>query len=398
MGLEAGAPESAPRRRARFLLRLVVVLVLSTLALELALRFLLFGDGWAARAGARLRQCHLYARPGNEDDSWKLRALFSADHGARPHEFPDPELGWIKATIEPGTYRHAEEELLDGKRPLLVYGDSFAQCTTDRHDAFEALLERSELAERYALLNFGVGGYGVDQMYLLLRATIERYVERDPLVVVCILVDEDLDRTILSLRNFPKPRFTLAGDELVLHRPEQTSAAEFVAAHPLQIHSYLWRFLTVGSGLLPDRVAWLFLGEEDARAEKRALNARLLRAMRDLLVERGLDHFFVLFHGKSALYEVGPYSWSEPFLYDALRELELPFVSSKRFLLEDAAATGRELDDYFQPVGSHYDVLGNAVVFRAFLAGERGEFEPAEGYLPGAAQHPRVRQREQGSR
>jgi hypothetical protein len=303
----------------------------------------------------------------------------------------DARLGWTRATVEPGTYRHAEEALLGGKRPLLIYGDSFAQCATDRHDAFEALLERSELGEHYAALNFGVGGYGVDQMYLLLDATLDRYAERDPLVAICILVDEDLDRTILSLRNFPKPRFTLEGDALVLHPPEQESAAEFVAAHPLGIQSYLWRFLLLGSGLVPERVSWLFLGEQEARTEKRALNAGLLRAMHERCVERGLDHFVVLFHGKNALYEMGPYSWSEPFLYETLRELGIPFVSSKRYLLEDAAATGRTFGDYFQPVGSHYDAQGNAVVFRAFLAALRGAFEPEGEYLPGAAPHPRLR-------
>lgn len=140
----------------------------------------------------------------------------------------------------------------------------------------------------------------------------------------------------------------------------------------------------------PVHLCWWLRGEESIRDEKRALCRRLLEEIERTLRERDLDHFVLLFHARSALVEIGPYSWQEPFLHETLRELGMPFVSSKRALLEDMAATGRFAEQYL-PLEQHYDAAGNAAVFPALLRGLRGEFEPPGGYLPGAPPHPRER-------
>ena len=377
-------------KRGRNLLRFGLLLAVSLLALEGTLRYLLFGrQPWVVRAAAPLRKELCYTSASSEDDCWKLRALFGGENALREHRYRDELLGWTNEEIEPGSYRHAAEPPPDGRRLVLLYGDSFARCPTSRAEAWEGLLAGSELGSSHVLLNYGVGGYGLDQIHLLLAATLDRYVERDPLVIVGILVDDDLDRTLLSLRNSPKPRFELAGDELVLHSPRTRSAAEFIAENPLGIRSYSWRFLLYGSGLVPERFRGLITGEERARDESRALCRRILAEARRLLLERGLDHFVVLFHANGAMYEIGPYSWQEPFLYETLRELGFPFVSSKRALLEDMSATGRPWSAYFTE-SRHYDAEGHRAVFPALVRGIQGRFEPSEGYLPGAPAHPRA--------
>jgi len=372
----------APRTRRKRLVRVALVLVATALLLEGGLRLLLFVDvaGCAALA-ARFRNEIHYADAYSDDDAWVLRARFRPEAAAREHPQRDARLGWTCEAIEPGTLRHLDPPAPAGERLVLLYGDSFARCMTPRADAWESLLERSPLGATHHLLNYGVGGYGLDQIELLLAATLEHHAAHRPLVIVGILVDDDLDRTVLALRNFPKPRYELVEGELVLHPPGARTAAEFAAAHPPGIVSYAWRHLLHAQA--PKRLRWALTGEEALRDEKRALCHALLARIRQRLVALELEHFVVLFHAEKSMATDGPYAWQEPFLYQTLRELGLPFVSSKRALLEDIARTGLAPEAYL-PLERHYDARGNAVVFTAFLRGLRGEFEPAEGYLPGA--------------
>lgn len=366
-------------RRRRFLLGLWVLLA-TALLVEGAVRVLLFADvAVLAPLSARLRDEILFADAFTEDAAWVLRARF---HPGSAHEHPrrDERLGWTSEDIEPGTLRHAREPVAADQRPVLLYGDSFARCLTSRDEAWEGLLERSELGPTHELLNYGVGGYGLDQIELLLDATIERHAARRPLVIVGILIDDDLDRTALALRNFPKPRYVARDGGYALELPQARSAAEFAAAHPPGIVSYATR-LTIYGGL-PIRVRWKLTGEERRRDEKRALSRFLLERIQRRLSGLGLEHFVVLFHAEKSMASDGPYLWQEPFLHETLRELGIPFVSSKRALREDMARTGLAPEAYM-PLDRHYDARGNAVVFTAFLRGLRGEFEPPEGYLPG---------------
>src|SRR5205085_7133999 len=90
--------------------------------------------------------------------------------------------------------------------PVLLFGDSYAQCATPPEQCFQSLLEQSELTHEFALLNYGVGGFGLDQMYLLLRHVLPRFREQKPFVVVAIMIDDDFTRSLLAMRDWPKSR------------------------------------------------------------------------------------------------------------------------------------------------------------------------------------------------
>jgi len=375
--------------RTKRALRIAFLLGLSLLAAGLlfegVLRFLLFSDtGLAQRAGERFRRAALYASERSGRDFWKLEAEFTRGKPPDPHTPAfDARFGWLKPEIDPTTLRHADEAALGARRPVLLYGDSYAACMLESGDCWQQLLEHSDLGARYALLNYGVSGYGLDQVYLLLRATHGLYAERQPVVVIGILVDDDLDRCYLRLREMPRPYFTLAGEGLEAHAPEGTTRREHVALDPPSITSYAWRFFLTQSRLVKPWNVPAWIGEGDHVAVKQELTTRLLTAIEGELA--GVPHFYLLFHSKKSAATPRPYLWQEPLLYDEFRERKLSFVSSKRALIDDLRSTKTPLADYFNKQGwgiNHYDARGNAVVFAALRAGLEGRFEPYE-YLSG---------------
>lgn len=360
-------------------MRLALALALGLAGLEAGLRVVLFADVFDGTALAtRLRRPELYSHhlcP----DYWVLKVRFARERQRpREHEALDPELGWRKKEIAAGTLAHTGEAGLAGRRPVLLFGDSFAQCVPRASACWEDLFERSEFASRYALLNYGVGGYGLDQVALLARGAVARF--EDPIVVIGILVDDDLDRIYLPLRELPKPWFALDGQgELVLHPPEGHDAAAYARDHPPGIASYLGRALLFGSGWFDRRRALSWTSAADHEQEKRALAERLLLDLRDQLAARRIPFFFVLFHGRQGLESRGPYGWQEPFLYELFEREGLAFVSSKRWLRKHQREQGTAPDEFFFTQGrglNHYDDLGIAVVFEALRQGLLGCYEP----------------------
>jgi hypothetical protein len=113
-----------------------------------------------------------------------------------------------------------------------------------------------------------VSEYGVDQMALLMRKSIDGFT--NPFVIVGILT-EDLDRSILNFRIGQKPRFEVQGDGLrsVGDKIEPSTKA-YLATHPPQISSYLYRALLYG-GVLPNRLSEALRGEAEKTRRKRVI-------------------------------------------------------------------------------------------------------------------------------
>ncbi|MSR63406.1 MAG: SGNH/GDSL hydrolase family protein [Planctomycetes bacterium] len=240
------------RPRARRLVaraaRLGLGLVLAVLLAEGALRFVLFSDqarAWSV--GWSLRHEGLYTAHASGREFWQLRARLASEPPSAAARLSDERVGWLGERFDRDLV-HVDEPGLGARTPVLLFGDSYAHCVEPAGPCWQGLLERSELAPRFALLNYGVGGYGLDQTYLLMRLVLPRFQARAPVVVIGILVDDDLDRCYLALRDAPKPYFTLQGGDLMLHPPEARDTPSFLRAHPLEIHSYLWRLFTFKRG------------------------------------------------------------------------------------------------------------------------------------------------------
>jgi hypothetical protein len=316
---------------------------------EIGFRTLLFSD-YAFMD--RFRAPGLYADPMSDDDYWKLQYLF--DREFPPPAKPHPLLGWV-GNFSRDTYTHDEIQHVGEKRPVLFYGDSFAGCVA--LPCFQQMLNAAEdFSQGYYFLNYGVGGYGVDQIYLLLKNSIPLY--KDPFVVVSIMT-EDLDRTLQSVRVGQKPYFEVAENRLVLRgTPMDPDPAAYFAQHPPEIVSYLYRLLT-HSDLLPWRLREYLNGEKEARRKKLLVNKHIIVNIIEELRARKLDFVFLIFHPKAPpVFD----DWRDTFLKKLLSENRVPLLSTREIVGEDALRSRRDLAEYYIKGDGHPTALQNVLV------------------------------------
>ncbi|MEO6707989.1 MAG: hypothetical protein ABI054_02175, partial [Planctomycetota bacterium] len=301
----------------------------------------------------------------------------------------DAVTGWTNTLVAPGTYESVDEDTIRGRRPVLLFGDSFAQCLTLPGDRFQSIFERSEFARDHVLLNYGVGGYGLDQIYLLLKSSLDRFQQQNPIVIVSVLVEGDFDRSVLSFRAWPKPRLEIVDDQLVTRGPVQTNVRGYLEQNPITIRSYLWRlFLYQGSSFLSrQRAQWR--GDARIEAEKRSLNRRILLEIERELVSRKLEHFYLAFHVEEGALKVHEgCEWEEEMLQDFCAESRAPLLDTRDLLSSASGARPRYCSYFYghgEPLQGHHNGLGNLVCFEAIRDGIRGESgEPRSRYQASA--------------
>jgi hypothetical protein len=137
--------------------------------------------GWALQSG--LRDLRVFGGKTLSSNSQGLR-------GRAEHAYPKPE----------------------GRQRIAIFGDSFTfgEGVSDG-ETYSTWLER--LLQEAEVLNFGVHGYGHDQMLLYLQEQGVRY-HAD--VVMLGFVYDDMERDLLEFRDYAKPRFRLEGGRLRL--------------------------------------------------------------------------------------------------------------------------------------------------------------------------------------
>lgn len=159
------APSTPTPKRALGSRRKLAVVLLALLGgpllAELGLRLLLFHPSDLAREWAGgLRSAGHFADPGESVYwrlLWKLESAFSEETPGPPF---DAKLGWVKPLLSPGEYELAYRVEVGERRPVLLYGASFAEGSGPLKERMEYFLETSELARSWTLVNYGVGGMG----------------------------------------------------------------------------------------------------------------------------------------------------------------------------------------------------------------------------------------------
>ncbi|MBI5431893.1 MAG: hypothetical protein HZA52_03570 [Planctomycetes bacterium] len=378
-------------------LRSLVAVCLGALVVEGTSRFCLFADVLDGTAVARAVRSPSRFAATHEQLYWYLQDRFMRDDRRKEAPNYDAELGWLGSRIA-SDRTSTDEARIGDRRLVLLYGDSYSACTTRANDCFQGLMDDCALGRDVGLLNLGVGGYGLDQIAMLVEESIDYYAAREPIVIVGILLDDDLDRCMLDFRCWPKPRMRIEDGELVPSEPVAPTIEDHWRLHPPPTVSYAWRFLqrTVATRF---GAGGLARDGDDYRRETEALTSAILARVEARLRDANVRHFYLLYEYSESLRDPRLTEWRKRCVTSTLDALGAPWLTTKTRTIEAAAARG-SLQDFFGTVGrtvGHFNARGNQVVFRTILDGlaQFADVEVApENYtwldsLDGA-QHPHV--------
>ncbi len=209
-----------------------------------------------------------YWDSGDEDVRWKMRfskMYRDLDRKTIPisqNEYkPHPVLGWVpkanlsiinrldqRYTTNSSGFRSLHEySQHEDKYTVLVVGDSFTYGSwADDSEVWPTLLQQMDM--QLNVLNLAVGGYGTDQMALMLDMRIDEY---NPDLVIIAFISDNLHRSTLRFRGYWKPRYVLDKDNLVLTGtpvPELPQGAAQVQSD-LEVYSLLNKSRFLGLAL-----------------------------------------------------------------------------------------------------------------------------------------------------
>ncbi len=154
----------------------------------------------------------------------------------------------------------------------------------------------AQLAARHPasqVINLGVCGYGVDKMHITLREVVEEY---KPHLVIVAPISENFNRSLLTIRDYAKPRFSLSDDgSLQLHNTPVPAYATLLDS--LKSEYGTWR---PSARLRVENQEFLAsVDRGDYEAEWKALNQRLLEE--SVAVARAHASYFLFVHLASYL-------------------------------------------------------------------------------------------------
>jgi len=334
------------------LLLLGISSLITLIAAEFGLRAILFNE---IPGFEKLREPSIYAciYPDEfsqifSDDYWKLYYLFGGTE--KPPENPHELLGWV-GDFDRKTLAHNKTEQIKKRRPVLLYGDSFAQCVNA--ECFQDQLNNdSTFSKDHYFLNYGVGGFGIGQIHTLFAETVDKF--EKPFVVFSLMT-RDLERTPLTNRIGQKLFYTEEKGELKLNGlPIESNPNEFFEKNPPEIKSYLSRL--VKSKLFNSQHA----GTEDICSYKdqiRNVNALIIQQTIKELKEKDIDFLFLVFN---PLYK-GKGDWRQVWLRDLLEKEQVPYLFTLDILERDGYFGG-DYTYYEQPDNGHPTSYQNELI------------------------------------
>lgn len=324
-----------------------ILVGVTVLICEVGFRMLLFSQ---VAFMERFREPNLYTDYFSDDDWWKLYYAFNKpanDTAKHPH----PLLGWA-GDFDGETYRHHDMAQVGARQPVLLYGDSFAHCVTPATDCFQGILNSDPaFSTDHYVLNYGTAGYGVDQIYLLLRESLPLF--EKPRVIVGIHT-RDLDRSAMRFFVGNKPYFDVVKGELELKGVPVSQ--DGITTQSPRIWSYLYRLWLYQDGA-PMRLKHALRGTDEDSREKLAVNTLLVQQM--IGETKDLPVLFVIFASQDEVARVG---WQERFLTEQFENAGVPYFSNRVLIQDDQHRTGVPLADYYIATDGHPNAYQNLLV------------------------------------
>ena len=328
-----------------FVLSCAVALV----ALEGVAR-LSIANGWAPLNNERLYSNRLCS-----EDYWRMRAA-RIDLGIEPDRYHSI-LGWTASRTSDDPDRMDPGPDADPRPKVLFYGDSFMAGISREHGTIPRLLQ-SQFPD-FQMLNYGVGGYGVDQIWLRYKLSGEKYPAE--LVVLGVLT-HDLSRSLLKIRDYRKPYFE--------KRPDGTFALSGV---PIEKELSAWleengpelRSYSIGALKTAANLLWYGFESSNVRC-----NEESSRSRNTAILTMATEHAEALEHQVVGLVFV---SAREMFLKAGsaiscaiiFRRGRSQLLDTKEVILMAAESHGHAILDYFVANDGHPNALGNRVIAEA---------------------------------
>jgi len=339
----------------------VVFLIIGLIGIELIYRSMIFGENDSFE---NFRDPWAYADMDSEELFWILYHKWDGTY--KPPECPHPLLGWI-GDFSRHSLMHWSMDEYSGKRPVLLYGNSFAMCSP-LSICFQTILNNdSVFSKEHYLFNYGVGGYGVDQISLLFDQTY-RYFEK-PFVIFGLLT-YDLDRSILQFRTGQKPYYEVEGDSLVLKGiPVNPNPDQYLEDHPPRAFSYLWRkFLYSKENFLPQKTINKLKGTGSYNRKKIEVNEKILLKVVNELRENDIEFVFVIFHtlhfDKDNFAAEEEYDWRNMFLKEFLEDHQITHIWTKDIVVEDTTCDKYQTEKYILNEDGHPTTYFNSLIAR----------------------------------
>lgn len=327
------------------------------------------------------------------------RAVLASRKAAKPFFVDDDTLGWTVGANRKsvnGLYESSAEGLRSaaqgavlrnglGDCRVALVGDSFTFSNDVRfEDSWGYRLEQL-LPKGCRVLNFGVSGYGIDQMYLRYKRDVPSW---KPNLVILSFINHDLVRTmspagflLFDESDFPfmKPRFVLdqGGKLNIVNQPlpkaEDIFMLPYIHDVPLieydraykrtdwdrprwwYMHrSYFLRFLT---SIYP-------LPETDrpfiSDADMQAINQSLLNSFVDAVHRDGATHLLIYLPGGKGGFENPPAEIPEGL--QILQSARLGYVDLTSCVAERVSGPDRFIPPGVAAQGGHYTPQANAAV------------------------------------
>ncbi len=331
---------------------LAVSIIISLIVVELAFRYLLFGN---SEKFDFLRKPEYYATIYKDpyssifsDEYWKLYYKF--DGHSKPPKNPHPTLGWV-FEIDRKTLMHQEADSVRNRRPVLLYGDSFSDCSKGAVCFEEMLNIDTSFIDSFYLLNYGMGGYGIGQISMLLELSNTNY--NNPVIIYGFMI-RDMERSLLSVRIGQKPSFRLIKDSLVVKGlPIEPDPYVYFEKNPPGITSYLYRkFRSNKINFLPKNKR-----KTKKRIEEiKEVNKRIILKTLKYLEENNKDYFVVVFHPLNR--EKG--DWRSAFLRQLMEGNDVNYIWTRDLVDKEIEYTDADLRTYELPDGhptTHFNSL-----------------------------------------
>lgn len=380
---EQGAPQPDRRQRLRIgviAFRVTMVLIVPVLMLEvffsLATRTQLF-EGVPALSG--FRDPWLYGSYSGDNEYWEMRFLQRPPEQRKDNPDYDPVLGWNSDSTPSLSERIGRWPHSADRPSLLLVGDSYARAVQPEtwYD-FEMMAGLRGLSGEFDFINKGVGGYGFDQICMMGKRELNKRsspTRQDGggrnVLLVSLLLDDDLDRSILKFRDWPKPHFEVDSNGRLAHSYDIVP----------RVDEYFDGDESIGPPFMPwmaKKLARKLSGEDHREyltEEKKKLNTTLVNEIVMDARDHGWDIMFVLFLHSSSMEDRAKLSWRIELMETALEDLGVPWVDVGPAFDQHMTLSGLELDEYHLPAdhpsAGHYNSLGNAVAFEAVLEGLR---------------------------